>query len=115
MPKKRKNFVNTHRKQGTGKLDSEGKNCANTFPRVRKQTLLFETGVCIDYVRFCISLSSYRLTVKLPCGSYIKCLEAPQTQNYETTDQLISLSERWLFFFMMGTCIESVSAADMTS
>ena len=45
----KKNLVTTRRKKhGTGKLDSERENCGNTFPRVRKQTLLFETGVCID-------------------------------------------------------------------
>ena len=67
---KPKNPVVTQRKkQGAGKLESERENCANTFLRVRKQTLLPGTGVCIVYVSLYRSLLSYGLTVKLPCGS----------------------------------------------
>ena len=68
--KKQRNPVNTHRKKREfGKLDRERKKRANMFPRVRKQTHFFEAGVCIGYGSFYRSLSSYRLTVKLPCGS----------------------------------------------
>ena len=38
--------------QGASKLDNERKNCANMFPRVRKQTFFLETGVCFNYVSF---------------------------------------------------------------
>ena len=68
--RKRKNPVNTHRKKyGTGKLDSGKENFGNTFSRVRKQFLLFKTGVSIGYASFYRSLLSYPLTIKLPCGS----------------------------------------------
>ena len=50
--KKWKNHVATHKKPGTDKLDIEKNYCANTFPRVWKQTLLFEVGVCIGYPSF---------------------------------------------------------------
>ena len=38
--------------RGPDKFDTERKKCANTLPRVRKQTHFFETSVCIDYENF---------------------------------------------------------------
>ena len=52
LKKTNKSSEHSYNKQGTGKFDSQRKNCANTFPRVRKQILLLETGVCIDYASF---------------------------------------------------------------
>ena len=47
-----KSGEDTKKNHGTSKLENERKNCANMFPRVRKQSLLFGTGVCINYVSF---------------------------------------------------------------
>ena len=72
--KRKKSYEHSQKKHGTGKPDSERKNCANTFPRVRKQTLLIETCVCIGYASFHKLILRYRLTVKLFCASEIeKC------------------------------------------
>ena len=37
---------------GTDHLDKERKNCANMFPRVRKQMFLLAASVCFNYVSF---------------------------------------------------------------
>ena len=67
--KTKKSCEHSQKSYGPSNLDSERKTCANTFPRVGKQTLLFEAGVCNAYASFYRSLLCYTLPVKLPCGS----------------------------------------------